>query len=55
MTKGTKNSRQTSQLDPSKFYARSYALRLAKQVAQEIERPRPSTGRKKKPGRLRSL
>jgi hypothetical protein len=48
MPQGTKKTRHVAELDPAKLYAHSYALRLAKQVAQEIERPRRSTTRKKK-------
>ena len=55
MTKKAKNQRLTGTTIPtdgSKLYAHMYAVRLAKQVAQEIDSPRPnSTPRKKKPRR----
>ena len=37
--------------DTQKLYAHAYASRLAKQVAQETERPRRPTAPKKKAGR----
>ena len=52
MTKKAKNQRMTGTTIPtegSKLYAHMYAVRLAKQVAQEIGSPRPnSTPPKKK-------
>ena len=50
MGKGIKNVRHVRQLDTSNLYARSYAVRLAKQVAEELDRERRPP-RKTKEGR----
>ena len=51
MAKATKKSALTADLNTSKLYAHTYALRLAKQVAQEPERSIRDAQRKKKPSR----
>jgi len=52
MPNNKKSARTTEPAaDTQKLYAHAYASRLARQVAQETERPRRSTTPKKKAGR----